>query len=79
MENAYKEWVYNEIFRTIAERCEKAQQESSEDREDEFKSGRVLAYWEMSEIIKDRLPTLQYSYGRYKWRENKKCNAECRV
>lgn len=36
VENAYKEWVYNEIFRTIAERCEKAQQESSEDREDEF-------------------------------------------
>lgn len=58
MENAYKEWVYNEIFRTTAERCEKAQQESSEDREDEFKSGRALAYWEMNEIIKDRLAML---------------------
>ena len=58
MENAYKEWVYNEIFRTITERCEKAQQESSEDREDEFKSGRALAYWEMNEITKGRLATL---------------------
>ena len=58
MENAYKEWVYNEIFRTIAERCKKAQQESSEDREDEFKFGRALAYWEMNEIIKDRLAML---------------------
>lgn len=58
MENAYKEWVYNEIFRTIAERCKKAQQESSEDREDKFKSGRALAYWEMNEIIKDRLAML---------------------
>ena len=58
MENAYKEWVYNEIFRTIAERCEKAQQESNEDREDEFKSDRALAYWKMNEIIKDRLAML---------------------
>lgn len=58
MENAYKERVYNEIFRTIAERCEKAQQESSEDREDEIKSGRALAYWEMNEITKDRLAML---------------------
>ena len=58
MENAYKEWAYNEIFRTIAERCEKAQQEISKDREDEFKSGRALAYWEMNEIIKDRLAML---------------------
>lgn len=58
MENAYKERVYNEIFRTIAERCEKAQQESSGDREDEIKSGRALAYWEMSEITKDRLAML---------------------
>ena len=58
MENAYKERVYNEIFRTIAERCETAQQESSGDREDEIKSGRALAYWDMSEIIKDRLVTL---------------------
>lgn len=58
MENAYKERVYNEIFRTIAERCEEAQQESGGDRGDEIKSGRALAYWEMSEIIKDRLATL---------------------
>lgn len=58
MENAYKERVYNEIFRTIAERCEEAQQESGEDREDEIKSGRALAYWEMSEITKGRLATL---------------------
>ncbi len=58
MENAYKEWVYNENLRTIAERCEKAQQESSGDREDEFKSGRALAYWKMTEIIKDRLAML---------------------
>ena len=58
MENACKERVYNEIFRTIAERCEKAQQESGEDREDEIKSGRALAYWEMNEIIKDRLSML---------------------
>lgn len=58
MENAYKDRVYNEIFRTIAERCEEAQQESSEDREDEIKSGRALAYWEMNEIIKGRLSTL---------------------
>lgn len=58
MEDAYKERVYNENFQTIAERCEEAQQESSEDREDEIKSGRALAYWEMNEIIKDRLSTL---------------------
>ena len=55
MEDAYKEWVYNEIFRVIKERYEEAQQESYEDKDDDFKSGRALAYWEMNEIIKDRL------------------------
>ena len=58
MENAYKKRVYNENFRMIAERCEEAQQESGGDREDEIKSGRALAYWEMSEIIKGRLAML---------------------
>ena len=58
MENAYKERVCNEIFRTIVERCEEAQQESGGDREDKIKFGRALAYWEMNEIIKDRLATL---------------------
>mgnify|MGYP004697662459 CR=1 FL=1 len=59
MEDAYKEWVYNEIFRTIEERCEEAQRENEEDREDHFKAGRALAYWEMSEIIKNRLEMLE--------------------
>ena len=58
MEDAYKEWIYNEIFRTIDERCAEAQRESEEDRNDAFKSGRALAYWEMNEIIKDRLKML---------------------
>ena len=58
MEDAYKEWIYNEIFRTIDERCIEAQRESEEDRNDAFKSGRALAYWEMNEIIKDRLKML---------------------
>lgn len=58
MADAYREWIYNEIFRTIEERCKEAQRESKEDTDDEFKSGRALAYWEMNEIIKDRLAML---------------------
>lgn len=55
MEDAYKEWVYNEIFRVIKERCEEAERESKENKGDKFKAGRWMAYWEMNEIIKDRL------------------------
>lgn len=58
MTDAYKEWVYNEIFKTIKERYEEAQQESNENKGDAFKEGRALAYWEMNEIIKDRLEML---------------------
>lgn len=58
MTDAYKEWIYNEIFRTIKERCDEAQKESNESKGDAFKEGRALAYWEMNEIIKDRLKML---------------------
>lgn len=58
MDDAYKEWIYNEIFRTIEERCQEAHQESRADPDDAFKSSRALAYWEMNEIIKDRLAML---------------------
>lgn len=68
-EIAYKEMVYNMIFDTINERYAEAQQESDEDKGDLFKAGRALAYWEVSEIIKNRLEMLedckgQKSYGR---------------
>ena len=53
-EIAYKEMVYNMIFDTINERYAEAQQESDEDKGDLFKAGRALAYWEVSEIIKNR-------------------------
>ena len=58
MTDAYKEWIYHEIFNVINERCEEAQRESAEDKDDDFKSGRALAYWKMNEIIKDRLEML---------------------
>lgn len=58
-EIAYKEMVYNMIFDTINERYAEAQQESDEDKGDLFKAGRALAYWEVSEIIKNRLEMLE--------------------
>lgn len=51
--------VYNMIFDTINERYAEAQQESDEDKGDLFKAGRALAYWEVSEIIKNRLEMLE--------------------
>ncbi len=57
-EIAYKEMVYNMIFETINERYAEAQHESNEDKKDLFKAGRALAYWEVSEIIKNRLEML---------------------
>ena len=54
-EIAYKEMVYNMIFDTINERYAEAQHESDEDKKNLFKAGRALAYWEVSEIIKNRL------------------------
>lgn len=58
-EIAYKEMVYNMIFDTINERYAEAQQESDEDKGDLFKAGCALAYWEVSEIIKNRLEMLE--------------------
>ena len=57
-EIAYKEMVYNMIFETINEHYAEAQHESDEDKKDLFKAGRALAYWEVSEIIKNRLEML---------------------
>ena len=59
MRDAFEQYVYNEIFRTIKERCEEARQESYKNKDDEFKAGRALAYWEMNEIIQDRLEMLK--------------------
>ena len=58
-EIAYKEMVYNMIFDTINARYAEAQQESDENKGDLFKAGRALAYWEGSEIIKNRLEMLE--------------------
>lgn len=59
MTDAYKEWVYNEIFRVLKERYEEAESDFHKDVKDTFKAGRALAYEEVKEIIENRLEPLK--------------------
>lgn len=59
MNDAYKEWVYNEIFRAIKEQYEEAESEFHKDIKNTFKAGRALAYEEVKEIIENRLEALE--------------------
>ena len=43
MQDAYREWVYNEIFRVIRECGEEAERGFHADMGDAFKAGRALA------------------------------------
>lgn len=72
MEDAYKESVYNEIFKVIKERYEETDRESKEDKGNKFKDGRALAYWEMNEIVMVRLEMLEDDYLDDKQAEEKK-------
>ncbi len=58
MRDAYREWVYNEIFRVIRECGEEAERGFHADMGDAFKAGRALAYEEVKEIIENRLEML---------------------
>ena len=59
MRDAYREWVYHEIFRAIRERHEEAESDFHADVRDAFKAGRALAYEEVKEIIENRLEMME--------------------